>query len=121
MKNTEEKILNKIYVYETSRTVFDVLVRIVIFLIGITTFLIVSLALTERLAEQETFDLFTNISSDPVYILQAIYEETPKLLIIFVLLIFLIVAILWTHLYKQREKFIRRITSGIHYFLSNKK
>src|SRR3989344_5063031 len=115
MKNVEEKILNKIYVYETSRTVFDVVVKIVIFLISITTFFIISLALLERLVEQETFGLFTNISSDPVYILQAIYEETPKLLIFF------IVAILWIHLYKQREKFIRRITSGIHYFLTNKK
>lgn len=121
MKNVEKKILKKIYVYETSRTVFDLLVKIVTFFIGITTFFIISLALFERLAEQETFDLFTNISTDPVYILQAIYEETPKLLMVFVLLILLIIAILWSHLYKQREKFIRRITSGIHYFLTNKK
>lgn len=121
MKNKnslDKKIIDRVYQYEKKRTlltVFKYFFFITIFLI----FLIILLTIIyNTLKEQETLDLFDIFQENYVVIksyiwdvLQLVYEESPKFLIVLTLSFFVLLLLMLFLLKKNFNKIRNRIKS----------
>ncbi len=123
MKNLEDKIIKKVYEYETKHTLIDIILRagaiVATFLLSI--FLI--LLIYERLYEQSTLDVLQLFQEDFEVIRQyfgdvveVLYYETPKedlLLFIAAAITFIILVLYFV---KNFGKIHRKITSLLNYW-----
>lgn len=124
MKKLEKEIIEKVYKYETRKTIFEVVLRLVFILFLAFAGLIFGQILFQALTEQKTLDVFEIFTEDIQIIkeywgdvIAVLYEETPKLtLFIFLILVALLLGALLT-LILNFEKIINRIKSLIRYWL----
>lgn len=122
MKNLEDKILKKVYLYETKRTSIEIIVRVILFSILSLLILLFGVVLFEELIEQKTFDLFQIFSENFEVItryvfdvLYVFYQELPKVISsIFLALIIFIVLCLFIVI-KKLKYFKNKIKSLIKF------
>ena len=103
MKKLEDKIIDRVYVFETKKTLLSAVIKIVsigMLVIATSTF---ALVIIETLNEKETFsviDIFQeNLQAVHTYLLDVVYVffvEIPKLhALFFIVGLFVLVAVLW--------------------------
>lgn len=123
MKNLENKILKKVYLFETKKTILEIVSRtVLILLVGFFGFIFTSL-LVEILNEQGSFDLLDIFSDDWSMVkkyffdnLSIFFQETPKL-ILFLSGVFIVITIILIILLFKNFKIIKnKIRSIINYF-----
>ena len=85
MTNLEDKILKKVYVFETKQTIIDGLVKLVFYALLAGFVLLTGQAIYEILIEEGAFDLFQIIQEDTevvkMYVwdtMYVFYQEIPK-------------------------------------------
>lgn len=123
MKNNHDKILEKIYRYETKKTLVDIFFKIISFIFIIIFFYLFLISLIEILNEQRSFDLLfffkENLEVFQKYFLENIlifFEEIPKLiLLIFILLMILLVKFVF-NLKNNLKKIIFKLKSIYKFF-----
>lgn len=123
MKKLEDKILSKVYQFETRRTIFEVIIRIAALIVLLLAGIFVFQVLYTALIEQKTLDVLQIFAEDIETIrdyfgevLSTLYEETPKdvLLLLVAIMILLILAILT--LIVNFEKIKRRTKSILKFW-----
>ena len=95
MKNLEKKILKKVYFWEAKRTVFDLVLKMILFFSSGLFLFILGEIFFEILNEQKTFDLLNFFNEDfeviKRYFLDNIFIfwfEIPKFLLLLILFLF---------------------------------
>lgn len=90
MKNLENKILKKIYFWETRKITFDLFLKIIVFLSNFLFFLILGEILFEVLKEQKSFELLNFFHEDFEVVKKYFFDnvfifwlEVPKFLLLF--------------------------------------
>ena len=85
MTNLEDKILKKVYVFETKRTIITSIVKLVLYVLLGGFVLLTGQAIYEILMEEKAFDLFQIIQEDTevvkMYVwdtMYVFYQEIPK-------------------------------------------
>jgi hypothetical protein len=89
MKNLENKILKKIYFWETRKITFDLFLKIIVFLSNFLFFLILGEILFEVLKEQKSFELLNFFHEDFEVVKKYFFDnvfifwlEVPKFLLL---------------------------------------
>lgn len=126
MKSLEKKILNKVYFWEAKRTVFDLILKIILFFSSGLFFLILGEIFIEILKEQKTWDLLNFFNEDfeviKKYFLDNIFIfwlEIPKfllLLILFFLVLFSLIILTLIqnfHILKNKVKSLIKVIKKI--------
>lgn len=97
MKKIEKEIIKKVYVFETKRTIFELILRLIIIIGAISIGLIFGQLLFAQLNEQQTLDVFQILNEDIQIIKEywadavfIIFEETPKDILLIIILSFVI-------------------------------
>jgi hypothetical protein len=127
MKKLEDKIIDKVYVFETKKTLLGTLIKIVSVCLLLAATVSFALVVIKTLSEQETLsviDIFQeNVQAIHTYLLDVIYVifvETPKLhLLFFVIGLLVLVIILWT-VAKNARKIGNKIRSLTIYWSRKK-
>jgi hypothetical protein len=109
-KKIEDKIIKKIYIYETERTTFEIVIKTVLISVGILFLFLSLVAAWEVMVEQQTLELITYIiydfqnGIDNIFnIGLSLYHESPKLLILtLILLIALLFHIIFNLVRRRR-------------------
>jgi len=108
MKNLERKILKKVYLWEAKRTVFDLVLKVILFFISGLFLFILGQIFFEILNEQKTFDLLNFFNEDlevaKKYFLDNIFIfwfEIPKFLLLLILLFLVILFLIYLTLIKN--------------------
>jgi len=118
MKKLEKKIIEKAYQYETKRTISELFVKLFLLVLSLFSGLIIAQAIITVYIAQQTLDLLQIFSEDIEVIrnyfgdvLQTFYEETPKdLLVLLVIIIIFGFGILLT-IFQNFGKIKNRIRS----------
>ncbi len=126
MKKLEKKILKKVYFWEAKRTVFDLILKIILFFSSGLFFLILGEIFIEILKEQKTWDLLNFFNEDfeviKKYFLDNIFIfwlEMPKfllLLILFFLVLFSLIILTLIqnfHILKNKVKSLIKVIKKI--------
>jgi len=108
MKRLEKKILKKVYFWEAKRTVFDLVLKIILFFSSGLFLFILGEIFFEILNEQKTFDLLNFFNEDfevvKKYFLDNIFIfffEIPKFLLLLILLFLVIFSLICLTLIKN--------------------
>jgi len=108
MKNLEKKILKKVYFWEAKRTVFDLVLKMILFFSSGLFLFILGEIFFEILNEQKTFDLLNFFNEDfevvKKYFLDNIFIfffEIPKFLLLLILLFLVIFSLISLTLIKN--------------------
>ncbi|MCX7881084.1 MAG: hypothetical protein N2482_01040 [Patescibacteria group bacterium] len=122
-KNLEKKILDRVYRFETKKTVGEILLKGATFLfLGFTVFILGSI-FYEILKEQTTFDLLEIFSEDfeviKKYFFETVYIfylELPKIILILLLILISIFFYLSWQLFKNFNKIKNKVISLIKFW-----
>jgi hypothetical protein len=125
MKTLEKKILNKVYAYETKKTILEIVADSAgMVLFGLMTVLI-GWALVDILVEQGSFAMFEILTEDfeimKDYLLDTVYVfylEIPKLILIFLVIVFMSFIILIFNTIKNSRSIIKRVKSIARFWRS---
>jgi len=123
MKKLEDKIIDRVYVFETKKTLLSAVIKIVsigMLVIATSTF---ALVIIETLNEKETFsviDIFQeNLQAVHTYLLDVVYVffvEIPKLhALFFIVGLFVLVAVLWVFV-KNMTRIRNKVRSLLRYW-----
>jgi hypothetical protein len=126
MEKLENKILKKIYSWETKNTIVDMLIKIVSFLfVGFIIWLL-STIIIEILQEQKTFSLMDVFQEDfevikkyffdIVYIF---YQETPKIVLFLLIIGVAIIIFVSFKIINNFSKIRNKIRSLLKYWLAH--
>jgi len=118
MKNLEKKILKKVYFWEAKRTVFDLVLKIILFFSSGLFLFILGEIFFEILNEQKTLDLLNFFNEDfevvKKYFLDNIFIfffEMPKFLLLLILLFLVIFSLICLTLIKNFYIFKNKVKS----------
>ncbi len=124
-KQLEEKIINKIYRYETKKTSLKILLEGVVLFLLLVSVILFSIVFVRIIAEQQTVELLHLFEENGEVIrqylwntIQTLYYEIPKALLLFIILGISGMIILSLYIVKNYRRAIRRIKLLIKYWLS---
>ena len=128
MKKLEDKIIKRVFVFETKKAFIEIVAKFVLIIaLGFFAY-IFALVIIDILHEQAAFDLFQIFSEDMEvvrkYIFEAattFYHELPKLISIFFLAIFIALAALLFFIVKNFSYFKKRIRAIVKFWLKKGK
>lgn len=123
MNKLEDKIIKEFYKIETKKTLTDLMVRVVIGIILVTVLFIFSQWLYEIYKLQRTLDLFQIFNEDigiiRNYLLDTcitIYDETPKILLVPMIVCGILFIYLIVRTYSNFYKIKNKVTSILKYW-----
>lgn len=127
MVQLEEKILNRVYRFETKKTLSELIIRVGTIIIAIFATASFGIFVFQQLQEQQTLDLLQIFQEDVdtarMYIgevASTLYQETPKqefLIFVVALMCVIVFGLLFV---KNFEKMRKRVLSILRYWLKIK-
>ncbi len=123
MKTLEDKILKKVYRFETKKTLGFLISRIIVLLLLSLTAVIFIQAIGEIYYEERAFDLLALFQEDSEVVrkyfadtLYVFYLETPKVLFFILILLAVFFLVVLLTVVKNYRKIINRIRSFVHIY-----
>jgi len=123
MKNFEKKILKRIYLWETRKTIIEIILKATLFFSSFLFLIIFLQVFFEILNEQKSFDLLNFFGEDFVVIKRYFLDnivifwfEMPKLLLLLILVFFISTSLILLILIKNFNIFKNKVKSLIKYF-----
>lgn len=114
--NLENKILDSVYKFESKRTKFWILKHLVLGVGSLIALIFLAATLINVLQNQDTLDVLQILSEDSDLIsqywqdaLQTIFEETPKDLLIGVLVFAVVLVLIAVIFFKNYKKIINKL------------
>jgi len=122
MTKLNQRIISKIYSYETKRILFYILLRILLFIFFFLSVFFVGSIINSLIIEQESFDFLTILTQDVEVIrkfliddLSVFFVEIPKTLIIIFIVILVLLLLLIYGMIKNYRKNKNKIKSIISF------
>jgi len=122
-KKLEEKIIDKVFRFETKKTAIKMAVELIGFIFLSFAIFITGMAISEILTEQQSFDLFHLFEEDGEIVkeyfwdsLVTFYHETPKLLLMLILVFLACSVALIIYVIRNFHKFVNRFRSLVDYW-----
>lgn len=125
MKTLEDKILKRVYRFETKKTLGFLISRIIVLIVLSLTAIIFIQTIGEIYYEERAFDLLTLFQEDSEVVrkyfadtLYIFYLETPKLLLLILFLLVVVFLVVLLTVVKNYRKIMNKIRSLMHFFSS---
>ncbi len=125
-RKLEEKIINKVYKLEAKRTFLEVFLKILGVIISLLVVFVTSKIIFEIFVEEKTFSLLEifqeNIEVIKKYFFDTVfvfYQETPKLLVLVLVVSFIVLLILLLTIIKNFGKIRNKLKSICKHWLSH--
>ncbi len=126
MKTLEDKILKRVYRFETKKTLRFLISRIIVLFVLSLTAIIFIQAIGEIYYEERAFDLLALFQEDSEVVrkyftdtIYVFYLETPKLLLLILILLVAVFLVVLLTVIKNYRKITNKIRSLLHIFFSN--
>lgn len=123
MNNLNNKIINKVYSYETKRTFGQIIFIVFLSLFSLTAFLLIGSIIKSILIEQNTFDFFEILNQNIEVIrkfllddLFVFFAEMPKALIFIFLSFFILLIYIIFCIVKNFKKNKNKVKSIINFW-----
>ncbi|QQG44470.1 MAG: hypothetical protein HYW86_00955 [Candidatus Roizmanbacteria bacterium] len=111
MKKLEKQIIRKVYVFETKKFIFELFSRVIIVAGAVSVGLFFGQLLFTQFNEQQTLDVLQILNEDIQIIkeywtdvISVLFEETPKDILLIIILSFVLFALAILTLIKNFEK-----------------
>lgn len=123
MSNLNNKIINKVYLYEAKRTFGQIIFIVFLLLFSLAVFLLIGSIIKSILIEQNTFDFFEILSQNIEVIRKFLVDdffvflaEIPKTLIFIFLSFFILLIYLIFRIVKNFKKNKNKVKSIINFW-----